>query len=55
LLAEIPIAVTINECIEISRRFGSKDSSRFVNGVLDKLSREFDKDKKFVKVGRGLL
>ena len=32
---EIPAPVTINEAIEIARRFGSDDSSTFVNGVLD--------------------
>src|SRR5262245_32563372 len=32
---DIPAAVTINEAIEIARRFGSADSPTFVNGVLD--------------------
>jgi len=32
---DIPAPVTINEAIEIARRFGSDDSSTFVNGVLD--------------------
>jgi N utilization substance protein B len=32
---EIPAAVTIDEAIEIARRYGSEDSARFVNGVLD--------------------
>lgn len=32
---ETPAAVTINEAIEIARRFGSEDSPTFVNGVLD--------------------
>ncbi|MGJ8673951.1 transcription antitermination factor NusB [Rubritalea sp.] len=36
---DIPAPVTINECIEISRRFGSNESSRFVNGVLDKIAK----------------
>ena len=51
----IPTKVTINEYIEIAKDYSSEKSGYFVNGVLDKLSREFDKDKKFVKVGRGLL
>ena len=38
-----------------AKDYSSEKSGYFVNGVLDKLSREFDKDKKFVKVGRGLL
>jgi len=32
---DIPASVTINEAIEIARRFGSDDSAAFVNGVLD--------------------
>jgi N utilization substance protein B len=51
----IPTKVTINEYIEIAKDYSSEKSSYFVNGVLDKLSREFEKDKKLVKVGRGLL
>ena len=37
---EIPAAVTINEAIEIARRYGSEDSSSFVNGVLDHIAGE---------------
>lgn len=33
---EIPKSVSINEAIEIAKRFGSDDSPMFVNGVLDK-------------------
>jgi N utilization substance protein B len=36
--AEIPASVTINEAIEIARRFGSEDSPSFVNGVLDHIA-----------------
>jgi N utilization substance protein B len=35
---EIPAAVTINEGIEIARRYGSEDSPGFVNGVLDHIA-----------------
>ena len=34
---ETPAAVAINEAIELARRYGSKDSPAFVNGVLDPL------------------
>ncbi|BDS06261.1 hypothetical protein NT6N_13010 [Oceaniferula spumae] len=34
---DIPRAVSINEAIEIAKKFGSTDSSRFINGVLDAL------------------
>ena len=51
----IPTKVSINEYIEIAKDYSSEKSGYFVNGVLDKLSREFLKDKKIVNVGRGLL
>lgn len=35
---EIPASVTINEAIEIARRFGGEDSGAFVNGVLDAIA-----------------
>ncbi|MCA9524605.1 MAG: transcription antitermination factor NusB [Myxococcales bacterium] len=34
----IPPRVSINEAIEISKRYGSGDSSAFINGILDKIS-----------------
>lgn len=34
-----PVAVILDEAIELARRFGSKDSPAFVNGILDKVSR----------------
>lgn len=37
--AESPPAVAINEAIELARRYGSADSPKFVNGVLDKVHR----------------
>ena len=33
--AEIPARVTMDEAIELAKRFGDRDSARFVNGVLD--------------------
>jgi transcription antitermination protein NusB len=37
---EVPPIVAINEAIEISKRFGTPDSGRFVNGVLDRLKQD---------------
>jgi N utilization substance protein B len=37
---ETPTAVAFDEAIELARRYGSADSSAFVNGVLDRLRRE---------------
>jgi N utilization substance protein B len=51
----IPTRVTINEYIEIAKDYSTQKSSYFVNGVLDKLSREYTQSKRLVKVGRGLL
>jgi len=34
---DVPPVVSINEAIEIAKRFGSEESGRFVNGVLDRL------------------
>ena len=38
--ADTPDAVAFDEAIELARRYGSTDSSAFVNGVLDRLRRE---------------
>lgn len=37
---DIPPTVAIDEAIELARRFGTGDSSAFVNGVLDRLRRD---------------
>lgn len=37
---EIPAPVAINEAIELAKRFGTTDSGRFVNGILDKIAKE---------------
>lgn len=39
-LPSIPPAVAINEAVELAKEYGHKDSSRFVNGVLDRLWRQ---------------
>ena len=38
--AEVPPKVAINEAIEIAKKFGTKESSRFINGVLDRIHKE---------------
>lgn len=37
---DIPAAVTINEAIEISKKYSTLESASFVNGILDKISKE---------------
>jgi N utilization substance protein B len=36
---DIPTSVTINEAIEIAKKFGTDDSGSFVNGILDHVAR----------------
>lgn len=36
---DIPPKVSINEAIEMAKKYGDKDSGKFVNGVLDKISK----------------
>ena len=51
----IPTKVTINEYIEIAKEFSSPSSSKFINGILDKLVKDLTKKGIIVKKGRGLV
>ncbi|HAJ82655.1 MAG: transcription antitermination protein NusB [Zunongwangia sp.] len=51
----IPVKVTINEYLEISKEYSTPKSSIFINGILDKLSKEYKTDGKLNKIGRGLM
>ena len=51
----IPLKVTINEYLEISKEYSTPKSSNFINGILDNLIKELAKTDKIVKSGRGLL
>ncbi len=51
----IPTKVTLNEYIEISKFYSTPKSNGFINGILDKAIDRLTKEKKIVKVGRGLL
>lgn len=51
----IPVRVTINEYIEIAKDYSTSKSGFFINGVLDKLSKEYIASNKLKKIGRGLL
>jgi N utilization substance protein B len=41
---DIPKTVSINEAIEIGKRFGSEETGAFVNGILDSIRIELDND-----------
>jgi N utilization substance protein B len=51
----IPTSVTINEYIEISKDYSTDRSSFFINGVLDKILKDFTASKRLNKIGRGLI
>ena len=51
---EIPLRVTINEYLEITKSYSTPNSSKFVNGILDKLKYELDATGEIQKTGRGL-
>lgn len=51
----IPEKVTLNEYLEIAKEYSTPKSSIFINGILDKLVKEYKSNGKLQKVGRGLL
>ncbi|MGY3795073.1 transcription antitermination factor NusB [uncultured Aquimarina sp.] len=51
----IPVKVTINEYLEIAKEYSTPKSSIFINGILDKISKEYQENGKLNKVGRGLM
>lgn len=51
----IPVKVTINEYLEIAKEYSTPKSSIFINGILDKLSKEYKEEGKLNKMGRGLM
>ncbi len=52
---DIPVKVTINETIELAKQFSTEKSGNFVNGVLDKISKQLTEQGRLVKTGRGML
>jgi len=52
--ASIPVKVTINEYIELSKAFSTSKSNTFINGILDKILAELNEQGRIQKSGRGL-
>src|SRR5690554_2013120 len=52
---KIPTKITINEAIEIVKKFSTAKSGRFINGILDASVIELQADGKAQKTGRGLI
>ena len=36
--SDIPVAVAINEAVELGKRFGAEESGAFINGILDRIA-----------------
>lgn len=51
----IPVKVTINEYLDISKEYSTPKSKDFINGVLDSLMKNLKADNQLNKTGRGLL
>jgi transcription antitermination protein NusB len=41
-LDEIPHIVSINEAVDIAKKYSTKDSGKFVNGILDKINKDIE-------------
>lgn len=55
LFEEIPTKVSINEAIELAKRYSTRKSGNFVNGILDATLTHLKKENKINKKGRGLI
>jgi N utilization substance protein B len=51
----IPHKVTINEYLEIAKEYSTPKSSLFINGILDKIVKEYQSNNLHLKSGRGLM
>ncbi len=51
----IPVKVTMNEYVEISKMYSTPKSKEFVNGILDKVLKQLQAEDKIKKAGRGLI
>ena len=54
-LPDIPPKVSIDEAIEISKKYSTEKSGKFINGILDSVLSELRRDNRLHKQGRGLI
>lgn len=52
---EIPVKVSINEAIELSKEYSTEKSATFINGLLDSVKTYLNEQGKIIKEGKGLL
>ena len=55
LMPDLPVKVSMNEYIEISKYYSTAKSKLFVNGLLDNFVKTYTRDGKIKKIGRGLV
>jgi N utilization substance protein B len=53
--SSIPVKVTLNEFIEISKMYSTPKSKIFINGILDKIVADLKAENRLTKIGRGLM
>lgn len=51
----IPVKASFNEYLEIAKYYSTENSSTFINGLLDKMIKDLQKEGKVNKIGRGLI
>ncbi|MFA6276198.1 MAG: transcription antitermination factor NusB [Pedobacter sp.] len=51
----IPVKVTINEYLELSKDYSTPKSNSFINGILDKILNDLKRTNSIKKLGRGLI
>ena len=54
-LSNVPIKVSLNEYIDISKDYSTPNSKVFINGILDKIIADLKRDQRIQKTGRGLM
>jgi N utilization substance protein B len=54
-VSNVPVKVSLNEYIDISKEYSTPNSKIFINGVLDKIIADLKRDNKIQKTGRGLM
>ena len=52
---EIPVKVSLNECLDLAKEYSTPKSSSFINGVLDKIVANVREEGLINKVGRGMI
>jgi len=52
---DVPTKVTINEAIEIAKKYSTGKSGKFVNGILDSALQKLNSENRIHKMGRGLI